>query len=77
MTHLKEWSAFYRTWIHGNPAQAETATRKERQMEKRVLIEQSKVETDERIYDLALGFVLHGWQVILTGKGEKPCPSAV
>ena len=46
-------------------------------MEKRVLIEQSKVETDERIYDLALGFVLHGWQVILTGKGEKPCPNAV
>lgn len=44
-------------------------------MEKRVLIEQSKVETDDRIYDLALGFALHGWKVILTGKGEKPCPS--
>lgn len=46
-------------------------------MDKRVLIEQSKVETDERIYGLALGFVLHGWQVILTGKGGKPCPNAV
>jgi len=46
-------------------------------MEKRVLIEQSKVETDERIYGLAIGFQLHGWQVILTGKGVKPCPSAV
>jgi len=46
-------------------------------MEKRVIIEQSKVETDDRVYDLALGFSLHGWQVILTEKGKRPCPNAV
>jgi len=45
-------------------------------MEKRVIIEQLKVETDDRFYDLALGFVLHGWQVILTEGRKKPCPSA-
>ena len=45
-------------------------------MDKRVIIEQSKVETDDRIYNLALGFSLHGWQVILTEKGEKACPNA-
>lgn len=46
-------------------------------MDKRVIIEQSKMETDDRTYDLALGFSLHGWQVILTGKGAKPCLNAV
>jgi|GEM_PF-4625628 len=45
-------------------------------MEKRVIIEQSKMETDDRTYDIALGFSLHGWRVILTEKRKKLCPNA-
>lgn len=40
-------------------------------MDRRVIIEQGKMEAEDRLYVIALGFVFHGWQIILTERKES------